>query len=68
MTAQEHAERPPRKPPKLGAYVAALLELAMLAAFAWHRSLAGAAVWVLYFRFSALRSLIEDLFLPGDEP
>jgi hypothetical protein len=68
VTADEHAEQPRRKPPKLGAYVAALLELAMLAAFAWHRSLAGAAVWVLYFRFSATRSVIEDLFLPDDEP
>lgn len=54
----ELAEQKRPEPPKVGAYIAALLELSFLAVFAYNRSVVGALTWVVYFRFSALKWLV----------
>lgn len=61
MSAIEQVEPKP-DPPSPGAYIAALLEISFLALFAVNRSILGAVVWLVYFRFSALRALLGDLF------
>jgi len=62
MTTHEDTLEPTPEPPRLGAYVAVLLELVMLGVFAYNRSILGAVVWVVYFRFSATRALVYDLW------
>lgn len=61
MTLDEVAENKP-EPPKLGMYIAVLLELFMLGVFAYNQSIAGALSWVAYYRFSATSSLMWRIF------
>jgi hypothetical protein len=51
--------RPP-EPPRLSAIVAALLELSMVATFAYHRSVVGLVLALVYARFSATWSLMLE--------
>jgi hypothetical protein len=54
---EEALDRPKAPKPEFGAYCAALLELSMLGVFGYNRSIVGFVIWIVYFRFSALRSL-----------
>lgn len=45
------------------AYIAALLEVSMVAVFASDQSYPGIALWLAYFHFSATRALLFDLFI-----
>ncbi len=58
----EQALEKPRKPPSVGMYIATLLELAMLACFAWNGSFVGAAIWGLYLYYSATWALVHKVW------
>ena len=61
----ERAREP--KGPSPAAFIACTLELGMLGVFAGEQSLLGAAIWLLYFYFSATRALVYGLFAGGDD-
>jgi hypothetical protein len=63
MTAIADERRPPKKPPSIGMYVAALLELSIFTMLAVNKSITGCLLClVYYFFFSATRALILEMW------
>lgn len=56
--AKDRTDLEKPKPPRLGMYIAASLELCMLVIFFMYQSPTGCLVWIAYFWFSALNALI----------
>jgi hypothetical protein len=59
-------ERDP-EPPRIGLVVAVVLELAMLATFAFERSWPGLLLWVGYLYFSATWCVLMGHFEEADD-
>ena len=59
-------ERPPGKPPRMGAWVAMAIETAIVVTFMAHGSLFGGLLCLAYGRFSATWAILTDNLADAD--
>ncbi|HET8939002.1 MAG TPA: hypothetical protein VFN67_36410 [Polyangiales bacterium] len=60
MSAAEQTQPPQLPPPKVGAYIAALIEIGILATFVSYHSWLGIALCAAYAWFTSTWMLLED--------